>query len=148
MLQLSGILFPVVGPLLSAACTLVIAAAAFFLKRTAVPVYLGAGLLTLIISPRYALEFLMITGFVGLMLGLLTEKKPILSLFISGLGMFLGLCGLSFLLGTAALGALPAGIPFTSCLPVFAVFSAAYPAIWRVILKRIMKKRIFGFSYN
>ncbi len=150
MLQLSCVLFPVLGVCLGAACTPVVAAAGFILKRRALLVYIGAGVLLLMISPRYALEFLLTTGFVGLTLGLLPDRNPVLPLLVSGLGMFAGLCGLIYLFGTAAFGGLPAGVPFTACLPVFAVFSAAYPAIRLVILKRVLKKRVqkFCFSLN
>jgi hypothetical protein len=119
--------------------------AAVILKRHAVLVYFGTGVLILAVSPRYAAEFVMITGFVGLTLGLLINKSPALSLLVSGIGMFFGLCCMTYLLSAAAFGSLLANLPSFACLPVFAAFSAAYPAIMRFILKRVIKKRFLVF---
>lgn len=147
ILQASGLFLPVLGPLFGAACTVCVAAAAAQLKRRAILVYLGAGLLLLAVSPRSAMEFLSTTGFVGLSLGLLTEKNPVISLVVSGLGMLAGLYGMTYLLGTAALGGLFADLPVTATLPVFAVFSAVYPALGLYVLKRFLMQRLCIHQY-
>lgn len=148
LLQASCVFFPVLGALLSAACTVFIAAAAVLMKRHAIMVYLGAGLLILAISPRYAADFLMTTGFVGLALGLCMEKNHVLSLLISSIGMFSGLCCLTYLLGSAAFGGLFTDIPVAASLPVYAVFSAVYSVIWFYILKKWLRKTIYKYRYQ
>lgn len=147
VLQVSCCLFPLLGPILSAGGTLFVAVAGVLLQRRAVIVYLGAGLLMLAVSPRYALEFLATTGFVGLALGLRMEKNPVLSLLISGFGMFAGLCVLPYLIGAAAFGGLFTALTFAACLPVFAIFSATYPALCFIILRRLMRKPIFKYHF-
>ncbi|NLA87476.1 MAG: hypothetical protein GX847_09430 [Clostridiales bacterium] len=147
MLQASSVFLPVLGPLLGAACIVFVAVSAVLLKSRAVLVYLGAGFLTLTVSPRYAFEFLLTTGFAGLTLGLLQSRKPALALLVSFSGMLAGLWGLSSLLGTAAFGGLLAGLPICACLPVFTVFAAVYPAAGLVVLKRAMKMRIIPACY-
>jgi hypothetical protein len=146
MLQISCVLLPVLGTLFSAACMLFTAAAGILLRRRAILVYLGAGFLTLAVSPRYALEFLLTTGFAGLTLGLHTAHKNAHPLLISGLGMFCGLCSLTYLLGTTTFGGVFAGLPLIASLPVFAVFSAAYPALCRYVLRHVMEQKVFRLS--
>ncbi len=148
IMQTFCVFFPVLGTLFSAACTILVAVAAVLLKRHAVLVYLSAGILILAISPRSALEFLMTTGFAGLALGLWIEKIHVLSLLISSIGMFTGLCFLTYLLGTATLGGLFAGLPVVTCLPLYAVFSAAYSVLWFYVLKKWLRKAIHKYCYQ
>ena len=143
MLQASCVFFPVLGTLFGGACVVFVAVSAVLLKRRAVLVYLSVGFLMLAVSPRYALEFLMTTGPAGLTLGLLMDKGSVLSVLVSGLGMFAGLCGLTYLLGTAAFGSLGAGLSMTAAWPVYAIFSAVYPVVGLYILKRFIKKQGF-----
>jgi hypothetical protein len=140
MLLLSGAFFPVLDPLLSAAGTLFIGAAGILLRRGAALVYLGAALLTLFVSPRSALEFLLTTGFAGLALGLSAGKNQLFGLAVSSLGMFSGLVLLTCLFGsvTAAAG-LAADLPVSACLPVYAVCAPAYCLLWRFVLGRCRK---------
>lgn len=146
ILEISCIFLPVLGLLLSASGTLIVAAAAVYLKHHVVFVYIGAGLLLMAFGPQHAVEFLMITGFVGLILGLWPAKSSAAGLLISGLGMFTGLCTLTYLLGNAAVGSVFCQLPAQASLPVFAAFSAVYPAVWRWILKRLRHKSFFKIS--
>lgn len=147
VLQAACLFFPVFGPLLSAAGTVFVAASAVLLKRHAVIVYLSAGLLILAISPRYAADFLFTTGLVGLSLGLCVNKSPVFSLLVSSLGMFSGLCCLTFLLGTATLvtaahSGFTADLPIAACLPVYAVLSIGYSIVSSCVLQKVIKKSI------
>lgn len=148
MLQVSCVFFPVLGSFLSAACTMFIAVAAALLRRDAIIVYLSVGLLMIAINPRYAAEFLMTTGFVGLTLGMFMEKSRIFALCLSGVGMFAGLCFLTYLLGSAALGGLFTDLPISASLPVFAIFSAAYSGLWYYLLRKLLMKWIHKYWYQ
>lgn len=148
LLQSFCFFFPATGTLFSTACTTVVAAAAVILKRYAVIVYFSAGLLILALSPRYAVEYLMTTGFVGLSLGLWMETKGVFSLLISSIGMFIGLGCMTYLFGTAALGRLFTRLPIDVCLPVYAVFALAYSILWFYISKRYIKKVLIKCRYQ
>ncbi len=148
MLQVAGVFLPVLGPLLGTACIVFVAVSAVLLKSRAVLVYLGAGFLTLAVSPRYAFEFLLTTGFVGLTLGIMIRKNTVVPLLVSCLGMFAGLYVLTYMLGEASFGGVFSGLPAYGCLPVFAAFSAAYPVVNLVILKRLLNMRVFRYYSN
>lgn len=141
--QLSPLLLPLLGTLLSPAVTLLVACSVILLRKQGILVYIGAAFMLLCVSPRIAAEFLLATGLSGLILGLSFWIKPVFTFLISSFTLLAGISCLTYLAGTAALNSLFRDAPILITIPFFAVFSMLYTGVWLYLLRRITKHPVF-----
>ncbi|UOO38278.1 hypothetical protein IZU99_03205 [Oscillospiraceae bacterium CM] len=135
-----GLFIPAFGTISCTVGTFLMALAGILLGKKALNVYVTAGAMLCVISPRYAAEFLMTTGFVGLILGIDANKRR--AFFLATAGMLFGLLAMTYLIGSATFG-LALELPVYSCIPIYTVFSASYSALWLVIIPRLKTKAFF-----
>ncbi|MEL4105386.1 hypothetical protein AAFA46_00910 [Oscillospiraceae bacterium WX1] len=137
-----GLFIPAFGTISCTVGTFLMALAGILFGKKALNVYVTAGAMLCVISPQYAAEFLMTTGFVGLILGIDANKTR--AFFLATAGMLFGLLAMTYLIGSATFG--PAlELPVYTCIPIYTVFSAFYSALWLAVIPRLKTKAFFRF---
>jgi hypothetical protein len=139
LFQLSPLLLPVLGTLLSSAVTLVVACSIILLKKQGFIIYISAAFMLLCVSPVITVEYILTTGLSGLIMGLCFWKKPACTFFLTSLTFLAGMFCLTYMAGNITLNGLFGDMPVLITIPFFAVFSIVYTGVSMIILKRLMK---------
>jgi hypothetical protein len=148
MFQIAPVVLPGVGLALSPLSTAPAAIAAFLSPAAGIIAYLSAGLLLLLLDTQEALIFLLSTGALGLVLGLLLHNNFFVRTLASGFTLFCGINILFYGFGINLFG--PATAYVSGFIEAFFIlFSVLYAAAWSVILKLLFKPlKALGFLGN
>jgi hypothetical protein len=127
------------GLVLSPLSTAPIAVAAFLSPLCGIAAFFSVPALLLLLSAQEALIFVFSTGLLGLVLGLTLKLPAALGIPTAGVSLFCGLNMLFYVCGINLFG------PFTEYISgffeiFFLLFSVAYAALWRVILKLLLSR--------
>ena len=139
VLQSAPVWMPGLGLALSPVSTAPVAAAACISPVTGFAVLICASAILFGISAQEALIFVFSTGILGLVLGLLNNRKFWISICTAGTVLFGGLALLFYAFGIKIMG--PLTDILESSLPAFFIlFSLAYAAGWATLIKFLFKR--------
>ncbi len=146
LFQLSPVILPGVGLILSPMTTLPIAIAASLPFPLGVLTLLASAPIVFIFSPEECMIMLLTTGPLGIALGSVVSRSTPVALLLPALTLFTGMSLLTYVMQIAAFGDLTASFNIPVTLLVFISFSFIYTILWTFLLKKILK-RLFRISF-
>lgn len=137
--QSAPVFLPQIGLFLSPLSTLPMAIAAKLLRRYGILSYLCAAFILFFISSQESMIFLVTTGLLGVVLGLLIHKRMSIVILISGVFLFFGICILIFIIGIPAFGDFLIDKSLLIRLSIYGVFSFFYTSLWSIAFRKTLR---------